>query len=238
MRERARYDAAAEFYVDVFSDESDSVTSALLELLGALDGKRVLDLACGHGRVTRELARRGAHVVGVDISPVLLDTAHEIERADPLGITYLQEDASRAYALTGELFDIVSCNYGLSDIDDLDGALATVSRVLDGRGVFVFSIVHPCFPGWGTEFLSSWQPGGGGYFDEGWWIIPDRPGYLRSIVGANHRTLSTYMNALTKHGLSVEALDEPREAAWAKRAPGAEEVPIYLVVRCRKTRVS
>ena len=48
---------------------------ALFELLGPSAGKRVLDLACGHGRISRELARRGARVVGVDLSGALLDRA-------------------------------------------------------------------------------------------------------------------------------------------------------------------
>ena len=52
-----------------------------------------------------------------------------------------------AVAGSGETFDGVVCNYGLSDIDDLDGVLATVSRVLTPAGWFVFSILHPCFPG-------------------------------------------------------------------------------------------
>jgi 2-polyprenyl-3-methyl-5-hydroxy-6-metoxy-1,4-benzoquinol methylase len=65
---QARYDAVAEFYIDGFDSIDDPASLALLELLGPVAGLRVLDVACGHGRVTRALARRGASVVGIDLS--------------------------------------------------------------------------------------------------------------------------------------------------------------------------
>jgi ubiquinone/menaquinone biosynthesis C-methylase UbiE len=65
----ARYDEVADFYAAGFPDRyDDSATEALLELVGAVDGLDVLDLACGHGRITRELARRDGRVFGVDIA--------------------------------------------------------------------------------------------------------------------------------------------------------------------------
>jgi 2-polyprenyl-3-methyl-5-hydroxy-6-metoxy-1,4-benzoquinol methylase len=68
----ARYDAVADFYVSGFDSVDDSVSVALLDLLGPVGGLRVLDVACGHGRITRELSQRGADVTGVDISAKLM----------------------------------------------------------------------------------------------------------------------------------------------------------------------
>jgi 2-polyprenyl-3-methyl-5-hydroxy-6-metoxy-1,4-benzoquinol methylase len=68
----ARYDAVADFYVSGFDSADDPASAALLDLLGPVAGLRVLDAACGHGRITRELARRGADVVGIDISGNLI----------------------------------------------------------------------------------------------------------------------------------------------------------------------
>jgi 2-polyprenyl-3-methyl-5-hydroxy-6-metoxy-1,4-benzoquinol methylase len=90
--EVARYDAAADFYVAGFDSADDSVSLALLDLIGPVAGQRVLDIACGHGRMTRELARRGAAVTGIDISAALLERARGAERAEPLGISYLHAD--------------------------------------------------------------------------------------------------------------------------------------------------
>lgn len=232
----ARYDEIADFY-EAFAPDvyDDPPTTALLRLIGDVAGMRLLDLACGHGRLTRELARRRAQVMGADISEALLDKARNIEQADPIGITYVHVNASSPNALEGEAFDGVGCHFGLSDIDDLDGAVATVARVLRPGGCFTFSILHPCFPGWGGKGAnSSWSPETG-YFKEGWWVADGPPGGLRPIVGANHLMLSTYLNTLAHHGLVMEELAEPKPPLdWLNVAPSTGPVPVYLVMRCVK----
>lgn len=228
----ARYDEIADFYDGVVGDGvTDPATAALLDLASEVRGLRLLDLACGQGRIARELARRGAHVVGADISEALLDKARAAENTGPLGITYLHADATSPGSLAGDIFDGVVCNFGLSDIDDLDAALATIARVLRPGGWFVFSIVHPCFPGWDADAPSSWPPGGA-YYDEGWWLARN-PGF-RGKVGANHRMLSTYLNLLVRHHLSIEEVAEPAPGPeWDARMPDADPVPVYLVALCR-----
>ncbi len=229
-----RYDEIADFYDDFVGDDvGDSVAAAVFALAGEVSGARVLELACGQGRVSRELARQGASVVGVDLSTRLLEKARAAEAEAPLGITYVHADVTAPDALADERFDGIVCHFGLSDIDDLDGALATAARALEPGGWFVCSIVHPCFPGSGPDAPSSWPPGRG-YFEEGWWLA-DNPGF-RGKVGANHRTLSTYLNALADHGLAVERIAEPEpEPGWYESKGGGEAVPLYLVVRCRRT---
>jgi SAM-dependent methyltransferase len=211
---------------------ADPATAALLELAGDVARLRLLDLACGQGRVSRALARRGGEIVGIDISEALLAKARAAEAEHPLGIAYVSGDAAAAEALAGQTFDGVVCNFGLSDIDDLDGALRTVAARLRPGGLFVFSILHPCFPGWGADAPSSWPPGGG-YYREGWWLAAN-PGF-RGKVGANHRMLSTYLNALARHDLAVEHAVEPDPGPhWAAARPDADPVPVYLAVRCRR----
>jgi SAM-dependent methyltransferase len=143
----ARYDAVADFYAEGWPDSGDDpVARALLRLCGDVAGERVLDLACGRGRIARQLAGRGAIVTGIDISAALIAKAAEAERRQPAGIRYLQADAAAADWLPGARFDLAVCSFGLSDIDDLDGALASVARVTRAGGRFVFSVLHPAFP--------------------------------------------------------------------------------------------
>jgi SAM-dependent methyltransferase len=52
-----------------------------LEELGDLTGKHVLDVGCGPGRYAVSAAERGANVVGIDISPAMLDLAARLARA-------------------------------------------------------------------------------------------------------------------------------------------------------------
>jgi 2-polyprenyl-3-methyl-5-hydroxy-6-metoxy-1,4-benzoquinol methylase len=233
MTGAARYDAIADFYADAVGDElDDSVARTVFAFVGPVRGKRVLDLACGQGRVSRELRRHGASVTGVDLSSALIARARVAEAEHALGIEYREADATLPGALGDRPFDGVVCHFGLSDIDDLDGTLANVSAVLAPGGWFVFSIVHPCFPGWGPTAPSSWPPGRG-YYAEGWWLA-DNPGF-RGKVGANHRTLATYLNLLAERGLVVERVDEPEPSGdWVAAKGEGELVPVFLVVRCRR----
>ena len=232
----ARYDGIAAFYASAVGDVVEepagrALIEVLGELVGEVRGRRVLDLACGHGRMSRVLARLGAEVVGADVSSALLARGRAAEAGEPLGVRYVEVDVTSAGALAGERFEVVTCHFGLSDIDDLEGALGTVGRVLEPGGVFAFSILHPCFPGWGEDAPSAWRPGGG-YYREGWWLA-ENPGF-RGQVGSNFRMLSTYLNALVGHGLVIERVAEPDPGAgWAARMPGADAVPVYLVVGCR-----
>jgi SAM-dependent methyltransferase len=231
----ARYDAVADFYEAGFSDPADPVMVSLLDLLGPPSGLHVLDIACGHGRVTRELAHRGATITGVDLSRALLDKAEAIEATDRLGITYVHGDAASVPQVPDTTIDAVVCNFGLSDIDDLDGVLATVSRVLRPGGSFVFSILHPCFPGSGP--VSGAWPSTRRYHDEGYWLPDGAATALRRRVGANHRMLSTYINSLAKHGLNLIQMSEPAppiEWATTDRREAAR-FPVFLVARCTTT---
>jgi 2-polyprenyl-3-methyl-5-hydroxy-6-metoxy-1,4-benzoquinol methylase len=230
---QARYDAVADFYRAGWTDSyDDPASTALFALAGPLDGTRVLDLACGHGRITRELRRRGADVLGVDLSARQIENAEAAERTDPLGARYLVADISAPdTGIEPASYDLATCAFGLSDIDDLDGCLRTVATALRGSGALVFSILHPCFPGAG-EVSGSW-PADGTYYDETWSTADGAASTLRQQVGANHRTLSTYLNALRRHGLCLDTIAEPPPApAWTATRPGTARYPVYLAARC------
>jgi 2-polyprenyl-3-methyl-5-hydroxy-6-metoxy-1,4-benzoquinol methylase len=227
----ARYDAVADFYGASWSDDApDAALDALLDLTGPVAGRRVLDLACGHGRVSRRLAGLGATVVGVDLSAALIAKAQAAEDANPLGIDYRHGNA--ADPLDIGQFDRVVCSFALSDIDDLDGALANVRRCLRPGGQFTFSILHPCFPGAGPAVSGSW-PAEGTYYDERWWAADGALSTLRQRVGANHRTLATYLNALRRNDLWLDEVAEPPPlASWVAQRPEAGRYPVYFLARC------
>jgi SAM-dependent methyltransferase len=238
MAQQARYDAVADFYEQFAPDAyEDPAMVALLRLIGNVVGLHVLDVACGHGRLSRELARRDAVVTGVDLSAALLSKARAIEHSRPLGVVYVHADAAAAPMLADASFDAVTCSFGLMDIDDLPGAVSTVARVLRPGGLFAFSLLHPCFPGWPAKGANpSWLPGQG-YYAEQLWYAEGPPHGIRPRVGANHRTLGTYLNTLARSGLLFEELAEPPPPdEWMAVAPSDGPVPTYLVARCRRMR--
>jgi 2-polyprenyl-3-methyl-5-hydroxy-6-metoxy-1,4-benzoquinol methylase len=79
----ARYDEFAEWYEQWIGD-APPLIAAQAGLLPAVAGQRVLDIACGQGRMSRYLARLGADVAGVDISAAMLGKARAL---GPGGIT-------------------------------------------------------------------------------------------------------------------------------------------------------
>jgi SAM-dependent methyltransferase len=154
------------------------------------------------------------------------------QASSAIRIRYLHADVAEPGLLDGETADLVVCSFGLSDIDDLDGVLANVHRLLRPAGRFVFSILHPCFPG-GPNVSGSW-PSTGSYYDERWWQADGSLSTLRQQVGANHRSLSTYLNALRRHGLILDDTAEPLpRAEWTSTRPEAARFPVYLVASCR-----
>src|ERR1700685_2364479 len=231
---QVRYDAVAEFYIEGFDSMDDPASRALMHLLGPVAGLQVLDVACGHGRITRELARRGARVVGIDLSGALIARALETEPDEQLGIRYLHDDVTVPGCLGNDDrdFDLAVCNFGLSDIDDLDAAIAAVGAALRPGGRFAFSMVHPCFAG-GADISGSW-PASGSYYDEGHWTAQGVRSGLRQLVGASQRMLSTYVATLRRHGLWLGALAEPLPEAGWDPSHDADRQPVFLVARCIK----
>ncbi len=225
----ARYDGVADYYASGWGEDlTDPVTVALFDVLGEIAGQRVLDIACGHGRISRGLAHKGASVVGVDVSAAMLAKAEEMESNEPLGIRYLQSDAADPELLQGDEYDAAVCSMGLSDIDNLDGTLTNIRRLLRPGGIFAFAMLHPCFPG--IEGVSGAWPSDGTYYDERYWQADGTLSTLRQQVGANHRTLSTYLNTLHHHGftLTQTAEPQPRIEATSPRGPMAR-YPVFFV---------
>lgn len=104
---------------------------SLVDLLGDVSGKSVLDLACGEGHYTRLLKHLGAErVMGVDLSTRMIELAEQSERVEPLGIEYMIGDA-RAVDVPGT-FDIVLAAYLLNYARSSEDMLA-MCRTIGGR---------------------------------------------------------------------------------------------------------
>jgi SAM-dependent methyltransferase len=101
----------------------------VVDLLAPKAGERILDLGCGDGRLTAEIARRGADVLGADSSADLLVAARE------RGVTTIEVDGE-GLAFT-ESFDAVFSNAALHWMSRPDAVIAGVYRALKSGGRFV-----------------------------------------------------------------------------------------------------
>ncbi len=236
------YDDIAEWY-DQFLRERpiyrEVILPNLLALIGEVAGQAICDLACGQGWVARELARRGAKVVGLDLAPNLLALARRYEEQEPLGIVYLEGDAQHAEPLSDREFDGCVCVMALINIPNLQATLQTVRRILRPGGWFVFAIPHPCFETPHAQWVPRPDPEHPfgrlvtGYFEERQWFSANADG-VRSRVGDYHRMLSTYLNELAAARFVLERAIEPGPSArQAERVPGNRDVPTLLLIRAR-----
>jgi SAM-dependent methyltransferase len=101
----------------------------VLELLRPVAGERILDLGCGDGALTAELAARGCSVVGVDAS------AEQIRAAQARGLDARVMDGEKLNF--EDEFEAVFSNATLHWMKDPDAVIAGVRRALRAGGRFV-----------------------------------------------------------------------------------------------------
>ena len=104
-------------------------------------GLNVLDLGCGGGFMAEPLARRGAHVTGIDPSAASLEAARKHAESQGLDITYKQ-GVGEAIPLDLNSMDRVVCVDVLEHVQDVDKVLSEIRRVLRPNGLFLFDTVN------------------------------------------------------------------------------------------------
>jgi trans-aconitate methyltransferase len=104
---------------------------SLIELLQPRAGERILDLGCGTGQLTAEIARSGAEVTGLDYSSDMLEQA----RRNFPAIPFVLGDAT-TFSLA-EPFDAVFSNAALHWVRDHDATVEAITRALRPSGRFV-----------------------------------------------------------------------------------------------------
>src|SRR6266851_2708437 len=113
----------------------------LIDLASPRPGARALDLATGTGDLAFALAARGARVVGVDITPRMIELA--VRRAGLSAPPNRGPERAAPQFMVGDMvalpfasssFDIVTTGYGLRNVPDLHGAIDEILRVLKPGG--------------------------------------------------------------------------------------------------------
>jgi SAM-dependent methyltransferase len=110
---------AEDWYVNAFADTADMAwtdrteaeVERALRMLRPAGGERILDLACGSGRHSLELRRKGFEVVGADISPELLEIARRDADKEGLEVSFVEADL-RELEFEAEFDIVLSLNDG------------------------------------------------------------------------------------------------------------------------------
>jgi ubiquinone/menaquinone biosynthesis C-methylase UbiE len=127
------------------AEDQAAARAAYLDLLGVGPGSRVLEVGCGGGAVTRDVARRVAPnglVVGLDPSPAFLRFARELVERDGLeGFVDLREGDGRALPFGQAEFDVVLAVTALAHVPDGERAIPEMARVArPGGRVGIFDL--------------------------------------------------------------------------------------------------
>jgi SAM-dependent methyltransferase len=197
-----------------------------LELLPPPSGV-TLDVGCGEGRLPRDLKARGHEVVGIDASPTLIEHARA---ADPDG-DYRVADAAALPFGDGSL-PLVTAFMSLHDIDDMDGAVAEIARVLVPGGHLCAAVVHPMNSA--GRFVSDAPDAPfvirDSYLEERPYADTAERDGLRMTFTSRHRSLERIFAALEPAGLLVERV---LEAADTSAPPGSrwQRLPLFLDFR-------
>ena len=217
-------------WVDYLGPHGDWARRELLDrrvlgLLKNVNGKKILDVGCGEGRLTRMLGRRGAEVVGIDSVPGLVALAQAIEegrvtqedrkrwpwlqrvrtgRSCSGNVTYQVADVARLPKRLTCAFDgaVVCCT--LNSVAELDGAVRAVSRSLKEYGVCILAIPHPQ-----VIWPQLAVPAGTPVFNNRL-SIPYEEFIAPGLEVPNHyHPMAKLLNSFGKNRLLLEHLEEP-----------------------------
>lgn len=214
-----------------------AVPESELDLLGHgtddLTGLDVLELGCGTAYVSAWLARRGAQVTGIDISPAQLATARRLAAEHSLPITLIEGDAE-ATGLASASFDLVISEYGASLWCDPERWIPEAARVLRPGGRLAFLTTSPFVTlaspldgslpvterferAWFGQTQFDWR--GAADLPGGIEFVLSAPGWVRALRSAgfeivHHEEIAAPAGATgTKFGIPAE---------WARRWPSEQ----------------
>jgi ubiquinone/menaquinone biosynthesis C-methylase UbiE len=255
-RIREQWDINAEAFTDLIAGIGTPHHQKILnpcveELLGDVNGKKLLDAGCGEGYLARYYAKKGAFVTAVDLSERLIETSRKLTEKENVVIEYKVANICHLDMIPDDAFDIVLSNLVLLNTPCLDEALKEFFRVLRKGGFLVFSVVHPAFNFYGP---GSWEMGEKDsvtgrregvffkvdrYFDEKeferYWNtrMGDK---FPSALSFFHRTLATYLNSLISSGFNLLIFKEPRPTSDDLFFDRENRIPFFAVCKAQKTR--
>lgn len=135
-------------YLDVYShrDEREATTDIdqIERLVPLREHQPILDLACGSGRHTLELARRGYTVTGLDLSDILLEVGRRNAAVEELDIPFVRADMRHPpfRAIFGTVLNLFT-SFGYFERDEENAAImGAIRNALKPEGWFLIDYVN------------------------------------------------------------------------------------------------
>lgn len=192
-----------------------------------LSGVTVLEAGCGSGAQAEWLLGQGAEVIGIDLSPAMVEEAKR--RCEDRGHFFVA-DLAKPLAIEPDSVDGITCSLVLHYLEDWTVALGSFARVLRDGGWVVLSLDHPFAPALPSQH--------GGYFDTE--LVSDT--WSKDDVEVTQhfwrRPLGATLDAFADGGFVVDRIAEAQPSSEAlRRFPDELEplsgVPSFIVYRLR-----
>jgi len=200
----------------------EGILPLLLDLLGDVGGKAVLDAGCGEGYLARILAARGARVTGIDLSPRLVALARERDTAG--GIDYRVADLARPLPDLAGRFDRIGSYLALNDVADHRGFAATLAALARPGGRAGLALNNPyslVVRGHITDYFASGSRG----------VYGGMTAALGGEIGYYHRTLEDYLDAFLAAGWRLAKLaDVPAAPRDDSPLPPGSRFPFFTIL--------
>jgi D-alanine-D-alanine ligase len=165
----------------------------VVEALALEPGARVLDLACGHGRHSLELARRGYRVTGLDLSEPSLAIARQAASQASLDVEFIHGDM-REIPFTGEFDAVINLftafGYLENEAED-QRVLDSVARALKPEGGFLIDTINALW------LFRHFEPHGWQELEDGTLLLEDRR--YNPLTGRNEVTWQLIHPDGTRH---------------------------------------
>lgn len=175
-----------------------------LKLLGEVRGKTIIELGCGDGKSLAYLHEQGAEELhGLDLSPAQIQNATDLALEREFSANLYESAMEKDPGVPHDYFDIAISLYALGWAVDLDAALRHVANYLRSGGILVFSWEHPVFSclKMHEQRLCLERS----YSEVG---ASETLSWAGDPIVMHHRKISTFVNAIAKAGLVVDAMIE------------------------------
>lgn len=141
------------YFLEEFIQGRTSLNPVELELLGNIEGKRILHLQCHFGQDSISLSRLGANVTGVDLSDKAIEEAQKLAAICNTDTQFIASDVYNLTQVLDEKFDVVYTSYGtIGWLPDLEKWAKVISGFLNPGGRLVFVEFHPMVWIWDNNF--------------------------------------------------------------------------------------